>query len=69
MDRLEEAAAQVQRGDPAAFQRIVEATSDLLVRLCARILGNVEDAEDAVQDAYVNLPSVNGGASQKPHGC
>ena len=53
MDRLEEAAAQVQRGDPAAFQRIVEATSDLLVRLCARILGNVEDAEDAVQDAYL----------------
>lgn len=53
MDKLEEAAAQVQRGDAAAFQRIVETTSDLLVRLCARILGNVEDAEDAVQEAYL----------------
>lgn len=53
MDRLEEAVRAVMNGDPAAFQRIVEATSARLVRLSARILGNLADAEDVVQEAYV----------------
>lgn len=41
------------QGDPDAFRRIVDATSDALVRLGARIIGSVSEAEDVVQDAYV----------------
>lgn len=40
-------------GDAAAFQAIVEATAPRLVRLAARILGDVSEAEDVVQDSYV----------------
>ncbi len=56
MSTLEEAAAIVRRGDsdaPRAFQRIVDATSAKLVRLAARMVGSVADAEDVVQEAYV----------------
>jgi RNA polymerase sigma-70 factor, ECF subfamily len=53
LDNLGEAAQRVQSGDAAAFQRIVDATSARLVRLGARMMGNVVDAEDVVQEAYV----------------
>jgi RNA polymerase sigma-70 factor, ECF subfamily len=53
LETLEQAAARVASGDSAAFQTIVSATSDRLVRLGARLLGNVSDAEDVVQEAYV----------------
>jgi RNA polymerase sigma-70 factor (ECF subfamily) len=53
LDNLDEAVERVRSGDTAAFQRIVNATSARLVRLAARMLGNLVDAEDVVQDAYV----------------
>ncbi|HEY4157917.1 MAG TPA: RNA polymerase sigma factor [Polyangiaceae bacterium] len=53
MDKLEQAVDRVLRGDTAAFQEIVETTSAQLVRLGARMMGNIADAEDVVQDAYV----------------
>jgi RNA polymerase sigma-70 factor (ECF subfamily) len=53
LDDLEEAAQRVRQGDSSAFRTIVEATSGRLVRLGARILGSVTDAEDVVQEAYV----------------
>ena len=53
MDNLGEAVERVRAGDAAAFQRIVDATSARLVRLAARMLGNIVDAEDVVQEAYV----------------
>lgn len=53
MDNLGEAAQRVRSGNAAAFQQIVDATSARLVRLGARMLGNVVDAEDVVQEAYV----------------
>jgi len=53
LDNLNEAVERVRAGDAAAFQRIVDSTSARLVRLAARMLGNVVDAEDVVQEAYV----------------
>jgi RNA polymerase sigma-70 factor (ECF subfamily) len=53
LENLDEAAQRVRSGDAAAFGRIVDATNARLVRLAARMLGNVVDAEDVVQEAYV----------------
>ena len=47
-------AARVGKGDQAAFRQIVDLTRTPLYRLAARMLGNVADAEDALQDAYVS---------------
>jgi RNA polymerase sigma-70 factor (ECF subfamily) len=62
LDNLDEAVQRVLGGDAAAFQQIVEATSHRLVRLSARIVGNLADAEDVVQEAYVKAyRSLSGG--------
>ena len=53
MDILEKAVDRVLGGDRSAFQQIVDLTSQKLVRLGARIMGNQADAEDVVQEAYV----------------
>jgi RNA polymerase sigma-70 factor, ECF subfamily len=53
LENLDEAAQRVRSGDTAAFGQIVDATSGRLVRLAARMLGNIVDAEDVVQEAYV----------------
>jgi RNA polymerase sigma-70 factor, ECF subfamily len=53
VDGLSDAARRVREGNTAAFQEIVDATSGRLVRLAARMLGTVTDAEDVVQEAYV----------------
>jgi RNA polymerase sigma-70 factor (ECF subfamily) len=50
---LEKAAAAVAAGDSSAFRSIVAATQERLVRLSARLLGNLAEGEDAVQEAYV----------------
>lgn len=53
MHDLEAAAGRVVAGDAQAFGEIVERTSHELVRLAARLVGSMPDAEDVVQDAYV----------------
>ena len=50
---LQKVAAAVAAGDPSAFPRLVEATQERLVRLSARLLGSVAEAEDVVQEAYL----------------
>jgi RNA polymerase sigma-70 factor, ECF subfamily len=53
LDQLDLAVQRVLKGDMSAFQLIVDQTSTRLVRVSARIMGNVADAEDVVQEAYV----------------
>jgi RNA polymerase sigma-70 factor (ECF subfamily) len=44
---------QVLSGDVEAYSRLVDRHYDRCVRVATRILGNREDAEEAVQDAFV----------------
>ena len=43
----------VLRGDRDAFRVLVERESSSVVRACHRVLGDVSDAEDAAQEAFV----------------
>ncbi len=45
--------AAVLEGDPDAFRTLVERESRTLVRSCYRVLGDLHDAEDAAQEAFV----------------
>lgn len=54
MDPLQSAAQQVALGNSEAFRVIVEQTHVRLVQLGLRILGGLSEAEDVVQEAYVN---------------
>lgn len=53
MSGIQAACEAVAAGDAAAFSRVVEATSGRLFRLAARMVGDVGEAEDVLQDAYV----------------
>ena len=46
-------AAAAAAGDRDAFRHIVETESPALYRICYRILGSAEEAEDAVQESFV----------------
>jgi RNA polymerase sigma-70 factor (ECF subfamily) len=48
-----ELVARLQRGDDTAFEAIVRAHSGRLLSVARRFLGNNEDAQDAVQDAFI----------------
>lgn len=47
-------AARVQNGDDVAFRAIVDHTRAPLYRLAARLAGDLAEAEDALQEAYVD---------------
>ena len=53
--RLTDAMARLAGGDEAALEEIYSATRGKLFGICLRILGDRKDAEDALQDVYVNL--------------
>jgi RNA polymerase sigma-70 factor (ECF subfamily) len=50
---LEAAVRAVAAGDRAAFGAVVAETTPRLLRLVARMIGNVEEAEDVLQDGYI----------------
>jgi RNA polymerase sigma-70 factor (ECF subfamily) len=53
-DALDRAAVEaVLAGDREAFRRLVERESASVVRVCRRILGDVAEAEDVAQEAFV----------------
>jgi RNA polymerase sigma-70 factor, ECF subfamily len=45
------------RGDRRAFDRLVERYLDRTLRICLRLVGNLEDAEDAVQETFTRAYS------------
>ncbi|KPP91246.1 MAG: sigma-70 family RNA polymerase sigma factor [Erythrobacter sp.] len=54
-DHLRAAMVRLARGDSAALEEIYAATHVKLYGICLRILGDRKEAEDALQDVYVNL--------------
>lgn len=54
-ERLREAMKRLAEGDRSALEEIYQATSAKLFGICLRILGDLGEAEDALQDVYVSL--------------
>lgn len=54
-EALRAAMARLAAGDSAALEEIYQATRVKLFGICFRILGDRKEAEDALQDVYVNL--------------
>ena len=54
-ERLRAAMVRLANGDSAALEEIYDATRVKLFGICFRILGDRKEAEDALQDVYVNL--------------
>ena len=54
-DRLKAAMRRLTTGERAALEEIYRATSAKLFGICLRILKDEKEAEDALQDVYINL--------------
>lgn len=54
-ERLRQAMLRVARGDSRALEQVYRATNVKLFGICLRILGDRKEAEDALQDVYLNL--------------
>jgi RNA polymerase sigma-70 factor (ECF subfamily) len=54
-ERLRAAMVRLGEGDSAALEEIYGATRVKLFGICLRILGDRKEAEDALQDVYINL--------------
>lgn len=54
-EALRDAMVRLADGDSAALEQIYSATRVKLYGICFRILGDTKEAEDALQDVYVNL--------------
>src|SRR5215470_18927527 len=54
-DRDGRLVAALRRGDPAAAENLVAAYGDRAYRLATRITRNAQDAEEAMQDAFLSV--------------
>lgn len=54
-EALRDAMVRLGQGDRAALEEVYNATRVKLYGICLRILGDQKEAEDALQDVYVNL--------------
>ncbi|MGB3712437.1 MAG: sigma-70 family RNA polymerase sigma factor [Erythrobacter sp.] len=54
-EALRAAMMRLAQGDRGALEQIYDATNVKLFGICFRILGDRKEAEDALQDVYVNL--------------
>src|SRR5215467_5834447 len=54
-DRDGRLVAALRRGDPTAAEDLVAASGDRACRLATRITRNAQDAEEAVQDAFLSV--------------
>lgn len=54
-ERLRAAMVRLAEGDRAALEEVYKATQVKLFGICLRILGDTKEAEDALQDVYINL--------------
>lgn len=54
-EALRQAMVRLAEGDSTALEQIYTATRMKLFGICLRILGDPKEAEDALQDVYVNL--------------
>jgi RNA polymerase sigma-70 factor (ECF subfamily) len=52
---LAEIVRRAKAGDPGAFEQIILRHERLVFRIALRLLGHVEDAEDAAQDVFLKL--------------
>jgi RNA polymerase sigma factor (sigma-70 family) len=52
---LDDLVRQAQAGDAAALERVVEAVQDDVHRLCLRMTGNRDDAQDATQETLIRV--------------
>lgn len=53
MDTEKELIQRVQRGDPDAFEPLVQNYEKQVYNLCLRMVGNAEDARDLAQEAFL----------------
>lgn len=53
--RLKAAMVRLASGDSSALEQVYESTRVKLFGICLRILGDRKEAEDALQDVYLNL--------------
>ncbi|EAQ29168.1 RNA polymerase sigma-70 factor [Erythrobacter sp. NAP1] len=54
-ERLRAQMVRLAEGDQSALEEVYEATRVKLFGICLRILGDRKEAEDALQDVYINL--------------